>query len=232
MPSQESSRFYYTVNNQTITNIEANGKEIENKSTSDIGMTYEIEPRDSNGNTPIKVTFDKFSTKIKNKDIETDIDADNASNSLDPIEKFIAGIKGSSITIIVNKKGEITSEAGIQASTDSLLNKMDLDVATQQQLQVQVSKLMGDNFIKNNLVQTSNLLPDTAVYEGDSWTKKEIIKSGDFEFNVVTKYTLVSVENDLVNLETASDINNADNNGAVAFGGNATAELKGTQKVN
>ncbi len=226
-----TTKCYYNINNETDTYYETIEKEIENENNSEIGILSEIEPSDSTGNVSIKITFDKFRIKTKNQDNETQIDAGNTANSFDPVERFIGNIKGSSIIVTANKKGEVSSDKGIKVFTDSLLSKMAFtDENSKQQLKEQVSKLMEESLIKNNITQTFNLFPDTAIYEGDTWTKKEVTKSADFVLNAVTKYTLLSVDHGLAKIETKSEVSSTGNIEVNAIGSNPSANLKGTQK--
>ncbi|MFX8696429.1 DUF6263 family protein, partial [Acinetobacter baumannii] len=72
------------------------------------------------------------------------------------------------------------------------------------------------------------LLPDSAIYVGDSWSKDEVQESA-LPLNMHNTYTLKDVKDSVALLEMESDINvkgTSDNN---YFGMNVTQDLKGTQ---
>lgn len=225
-------KYYYNISNETETIFEVNDKKFDNKNNSDIGMKYEMQPADSNGNIVIKITFDKFHTIIKNQDNETDIDADNAANSENPVEKFIGGIKGSSVEVTINKKGEVSSERGIKELTDNLINRMDMpDAASRFQLQKQVSAIMGGSFIKTNVEIGFKMLPDTPVFAGDTWKKKNIQELSGLKLNAITNYTLTSITDGLASIESTGEINSTgDLNTNIMGGYKIESDIKGKQE--
>ncbi len=227
--SQSNSTFYYTITNETSSNFEVNGKEIENKNNSDMGLVYNVQPADSNGNTAIKITFDKFHIALKNQENEKELDADNGVNSADPVENFLGKIKGSSIQAVINKNGEVSSANETKNFIDSLVSSIIIqDQKMKDQLKEQLSQLMGEGFIKNNL-ENFHIFPDTAVYVGDSWTKKNSTSASNMTLEGVTKYTLTSISNGVANIETDTRISNVSNNENKSLN-NINADLKGTQE--
>jgi hypothetical protein len=225
---QNDYKYYYTITNEASSVFEVNEKQVEAANSSDIGLLYTIMPADSNGNAAIKITFDKFHMKLNNGGNEKDLDADNAAVSVDPVEKFLGKIKGSSIQAVVNKNGKIISVNSNKSYADSLLNSLDIpDPKMREQLKEQLSQIMGESFIKSNFENFKAL--DTSVSIGDSWTKTNNTAVSGMPLNVRTKYTLSSVDDGVATIEAESDITNESNNQGDAFR-NVPTELKGQQK--
>lgn len=157
------------------------------------------------------------------------MDADNGANSADPVENFLGKIKGSSILAVINKNGQVLSGNETKNFIDSLVSSINIqDQRMRDQLKEQLSQLMGEGFIKNNL-ENFHIFPDTAVYVGDSWTRQNSTSASNITLNGVTKYTLTSISNGVANIEAESQISNVSNNGDKSLN-NINADLKGTQE--
>lgn len=222
-------RYSYRITNAAATRFEVEDKSIENKNTSDISMLYEVAPPDSNGNVPVKITFEKFHTVIKKQDQETEIDTDNPTGAT-PVDRFIEGIKGSTVEVKLNNKHQLVSDEGIKKFTQGLLNKIAVSGAdTKQKLQVELSKMLGESFLKNTLELGTGILPDTAVYVGDSWTRKSAMESAGLKMNAETKYTLNSIRDSVAEIESEADVHNNGTIDAGVLGMEANANLTGKQ---
>jgi len=188
------SKYYYTIHNETETNLKLNDKKMENKNNSTVGLIYEM-IKDTAGGFVLKIMYDSFHIVTKKGDAVTEMDAANAANSFNPVEKMLNSLKGNSIFVAINDKGRVIS---------------------------------GEGFVKNNLEQSLNIFPDSALYVGDSWTKKDT-QSTELKLNLTTAYTLESVKDSIVEIKSASEINNV-NTTADLMGYSATVNFKGTEK--
>ena len=221
------NEYSYIISNETETRLELNAKKVETTKKSTTTFLYKF-LQDSVGTHLLKVTYDKLHITIKNDESEQESDASNP-NPFDPIGKLLASIKGSSVFITLNSKGDILSITGDKEIADKILSSMNtMDAKTREAVQQQLSKLAGEDFIKNNLAPGFKLFPDSAVYVGDSWTRKSPISS-DIKLDGVTTYTLRSVEDNVAKVETTSEINNTGNTVKI-MGYDVSANVKGSQK--
>jgi len=221
------AKYYYTITNKAQTNLSLNDKKVETTKNSEIGLVYEV-LRDSTGDQALKITYDKLHIAIKNGNSEQEMDAANP-NPFDLTGKLLASIKGSSVFVTLNSKGDILQVTGDKQISDKILSSLNTtDAKTRATVEQQLSKLAGEDFIKNNLAQGFKLFPDTAVYVGDSWTRKNP-GSSDIKLDGTTTYTLVSVDNNIAKVETVSEIDNAGNTTKL-MGYDVSTNIKGSQK--
>jgi hypothetical protein len=87
------------------------GKEMETINQSEIGLIYEVVSSTADS-ILINVTYDKLHLGIKNKAGEQEINTDNADHSFDKMEKQLGAVKGSSMKIVLNSKGDILRVEG------------------------------------------------------------------------------------------------------------------------
>jgi hypothetical protein len=222
------SRYYYTIHNETEIKLEVTGKKVESSNKSTVGLIYEI-VKDTASGFVLKITYDSFHIVSKNGDAVTEMDAANATNSIDPAEKMLGSLKGNSLLITITTKGEIISVSGYKEITDKLMSFIDINnESDKNKVQAQISEMLGENFIKNNLEQSLKIFPDSALYIGNSWTKNETQPS-DLKLNLSTTYTLESVEDSIAEIKSVSEINNANTNANV-MGYDATVNFSGNEK--
>lgn len=222
------SKYYYTITNETATELEANNKKIESTNNSTVGFIYET-VRDTAGGFVLKITYDSFHIVTKKGDAVTEIDAANAENSIDPLEKMLGSLKGSSLFVTMSNKGEVTSVTGYKEITDKLMNFIDVNnEAEKNTVTSQISGMLGEGFVKNNLQQGLTLFPDSTLYIGDSWTKQQT-QSGDLKLNLTTTYTLQSVKDSIAEIKSSSEVNN-NNTTTNMMGANVVVNFKGNEK--
>ena len=224
-----NAKYYYTINNQANYSLEVNDKKVENSNRTTIGLLYNI-AADSAGNKLLTITYDSLHIYFKSNNTETEADAANAGSFASPLEKMLAAIKGSVIQITVDKKGNIISTKGDKELTDKIAQAVNVnDINTQKIIQASIEKFTGQDFIKHNITQASSLFPDTAVYIGDTWTKNNTVDASGIKLNTLNQYTLNSVNNNMAELTSKTDMDNIDgsNISQQMLGMNVTMNLKG-----
>jgi hypothetical protein len=220
-------KYYYNINTETQTKLEVNSKKVDNNKSSEIGLIYEV-LKDSADTVLVKITYDQLRINVKNNNNEKELDASNGQGSLNPGEKIFSTLKGSSIMVALNKKGDVLQVTGSQEIVDKLLVAMNTrDVNTKKMLQEQLSNFIGEEFIKNNLGQSLKLFPDTAVYIGDTWSRKNVI-SADLHSEALINYTLTSVKNNMAEVQTGSEISNNSNTNVMGI--YAATKIEGKQE--
>jgi hypothetical protein len=220
-------KYYYNITSETVTKLEVNNKKVDNNKSSEIGLIYEV-LKDSADTIRVKITYDDLRINVKNNNSEKELDASNGPGSLNPGEKIFSTLKGTSIMISLNKKGDIIQVTGNQEIVDKMLSAIDArDANSKKMVQEQLSNFIGEDFIKNNLGQALKLFPDTAVYVGDSWSRKNVI-SADLKSDALINYTLTSVKNNIAEIESESEISS--NSTSAMMGIEALARLEGKQE--
>jgi hypothetical protein len=220
-------KYYYTITNETATKLEANNKKVETANNSTVGFIYET-VQDTTGGFMVKITYDSLHIVTKKGDAVTEVDAANAKNSIDPLEKMLGSLKGSSLFVTMNNKGEVTSVNGYKEITVKLMSFIDVNnEAEKNTVTSQISGMLGEGFVKNNL-QGLDIFPDSALYVGDSWTKQQT-QSGDLKLNLNTTYTLQSVKDSIAEIKSSSEVNN-NNTATNMMGTNVVVNFKGNEK--
>ncbi|HEX3025335.1 MAG TPA: DUF6263 family protein [Chitinophagaceae bacterium] len=226
-----NAKYYFTIANETHIKLELEGKESGNINKSTVGLIYSVS-KDSAGNFLLTVTYDSLHVYSKNNDTEIDVDAANAAGSADPVEKLLGSIKGAALFVSMDKKGNIIGTKGYKELADKvLLSITATDDYTRKMMQNTLSKFIGEDFVKNNVTQMVNLFPDSAVYVGDSWTKSGN-PSADIKIDMLTRYTLVALNNNIAEINAVSDIKNAADKPTEIMGYNIAVDLKGKDESN
>ena len=227
----DTARYYYTITNSTTTSATRNDKEIETTNRSEIGMLYEM-TKDSTGNYLLKLTYDKLLITLQNQGGIQIIDAAKGADSPDPVEKVLSNIRGSSLLITMQPNGKILQVAGSKEIADKILASISTQEAlVRQAIEKQISRLVGDQFVQNSVAITAQLLPDSALYIGDSWSRTTE-QISDITFRADTEYTLAAVADSIAEIEMKSgieDIVMGANSGLGAAGYMVTTDLKGKQ---
>lgn len=120
----DSMAYKYDINSETLVETVIDGKDIQNLNQSSIGVLYQI-ARDSLGNLSVRMSFGKIQSHIKNGPVDSELDAQNASFSLNPVEKILGALKLKSITGKLSPKGEILEVNGYQTIGEELLQSID-----------------------------------------------------------------------------------------------------------
>lgn len=223
-------KYYYTINKKTETKLEIDDKEIKNLNSSTIGFIYE-KVKDSADCYILKITYDKLHILSKAKDNEREISATGTSSSFDPVEKILGSIMGSSVYITLNKMGDVLSVTGTKEITEKISTALNTqDPSTIQIVQDQMSKLVGETFVHNNLEQGFKLFPDSTLTVGESWSRKTK-QSSDITLNATTVYTLKSVADNIAKINGEGTIYSKEN-AALVMGCKVATNLKGTQTSN
>jgi Family of unknown function (DUF6263) len=127
-------KYNYTIITETSTMLEVEDKKIKTGNRSEIGLIYEV-LRDSANNPLIRITYSKLYMVLQKTDEEDQvIDADNAVTSNDEVEKLLNTIKGSSITLTINTKGDIVKVSGSKEISDKIMAGMKADDLKTKQL--------------------------------------------------------------------------------------------------
>jgi hypothetical protein len=226
---QKGSKYYYTIINETKTQLEVNDKKAETGNKAEIGLLYEV-VKDSSGFVSVKLTYDKLLIVLTPAEGgEQEYDASDSIYVNDPVIKMLRAIKGSALVINLNSKGDVLNVEGSNEIYQKVMAGLNVpDDASKKQLQGQLSKLVGVNFVKGNLEQGFQLFPDTALQEGDKWNNK-LIQEADIKFEGLAEYELTSVKNNTATVEEKSAIANDKKTSIDIMGYKVSTAMKGKQ---
>jgi hypothetical protein len=222
------SSYYYTINNESDIELEVSGKEINNRTASNVGVAYDIQ-KDSAGNIVLNMRYDKIHLYSKNGDKETEMDAANAASTSDPVEKMLGVLKGASVSATINSKGEVAALKGYKELGDKIMANLNApDLNSRNMAQSRVDQVIGEGLIKKNMDQLLNLFPDTTLRIGDTWTLSSK-QPGEIAFKVTTTYTLKDIDDGIAIIESRGEMAN-DKGVANVMGQAVTGNLEGRQE--
>lgn len=221
------AKYYFNINTETVSKVSVNGKDVETNNKSEAGLIYEV-VNSTPDSIQIKLTYDQMKFALKNKAGEKEIDAANAGHSFDDLEKQLAAVKGASMNITLNKKGDILQVTGGNEIIDKLMAATNTrDKAIQVRSREGLNKLIGDDFVRNNLARPFKLFPDTTVSVGDTWKMKNMLPS-EIKTDALTTCTLDDIAGNLAKVDAVSEINTNDK--TTVMGSEVAANTKGTQE--
>ncbi|AEW03411.1 hypothetical protein A4D02_35995 [Niastella koreensis] len=224
---QPGSKYYYTINNEYDIALEAQGKSINNKNKSDVDLTYAIQ-KDSAGNYLLQMHYEKIHLYTKSGDKESEMDADNAGATFDPVEKMLGFLKTTNITAVISPAGKIIDISGYKELGEKIIASLNTtDMQTKNLAWDKWNKVIGDGLIKKNIDQAFHLFPDSAIQVGDKW-KMQSQQNGEIPLNETSSYTLKDIDDGIAYIESEGQMT-SDKSNASVMGTSVTSNLKGNQ---
>lgn len=222
------AQYHYDITNESNIEMEVAEKEVNNSSTSKVGINYNVD-KDSLGNFLLHITYDKIYLHTKAGEKESEMDASFASNSLDPVEKLLGVLKNARLTAVITPSGQVKDVIGYKELGEQLTAGFgDHDEHSKAIALQQWEQTAGQGLIKKNLDQLFTIFPDSAVHRGDRW---KIISKGNNEFGLTsnTFYQLKAINEDIALIESRAEMQ-SDSSISTISGYNALANLKGEQQ--
>jgi Family of unknown function (DUF6263) len=222
-----AKKYYYTLTNTSSVSADAPGKKVVTDNSSVLGFTYQLST-DTAGNRIATITYDKFHITIKKDDEEETVyDSENVGEDVALIDKVLAAIKGSSITIVADKKGKVISTVGAKEITDKIIAILpQYDDADNEVVKKQLENFIGDKFVRDNIIQNLSLMPDSTLNVGSTWTQKTDM-GGQIPMAATVNYTLENVENGVGTIQSFSDFETTTDKPISIIGITANTDLKG-----
>lgn len=221
------SRYAYTINNESETELEVNGKAVNVQHQSDVGITYDVQ-KDSAGNYLLKLHYDKIHLYSKTGDKETELDAANAVATLDPTEKMLGILKDANIVATVTSTGMVVSINGYKELGEKILDGFNTDETSRKMAKTQWEKVIGEGMVKKSVEQLFSILPESAKNVGDIW-KKNTMQKGEIDMNVSSTFKLKDIEDGIATIESEGEMT-SDKAEANTMGYSVTSDLKGDQE--
>ncbi len=194
------SYYKYNIKNETELKLEVDDKKIDNINHTSYTVNYQIN-KDSTGNINLNIRYDKIHIYTKNGDEETDVDADNAANTINSLEKMLGILKGAPLKATLDKSGQVKSVSGYKELGAKMMAGMAANDSYSGNLaQAQWNKVVEDGLVKKNINELFSFFPDSAVHIGDQW-KISTKQKTELPLNVETTYRLKNIKDGIASLE-------------------------------
>jgi len=199
------SYYNYEISNETVIEVDFEDKIVENINRTELGFNYLVS-NDSAGNSLLTMTFNRIHLFKKINDIETEMDAANATFSTDPTEKMLGLLKGSEFRTTINKRGEVLNITGLKEMSGNIMNLFpQTDDNTKVAIEAEWEKIAENGFVKSSLEQLFKLFPDSAIHLGDSWNLKST-QDPAFPVTILGHYQLKAINNNLAIIESEGKV--------------------------
>lgn len=222
--------YHYDITNETVMDIEVDGKGIENTNKSDASVNYRIS-KDGIGSLLLTLQFEKIHIYTKNGKNIKELDSDNKLSS-DPVIRLLGILKETTFQSTLNSNGESKIISGYKEFSDKIIEAFPAtDEVTRNAIESQWNKTIGEKLVKQNTSQLFQVFPDTPVHVGSIWSTTDI-QEGELPLTVENVFTLKSINDDRAIIKCAGTI--ASSNGQInisGIGNNVTTELKGEQEA-
>lgn len=223
-----NSVYQYVIENESSITVETEKQEFENINKSEIGVTYTIRT-DSNNYYRFDAVYSKLHFTSEQNGELTEIDAENGSFSINPLEKMLGMLKDSVISVTVTSTGELVNMSGYKRIGEQIIAGLSAnDEAGKKEALDQWEKYIGEGLIKKNFEQLFRLFPDSAVRLGAKWKLTER-ESGELQYNLNGYYTLKAINQDLAIIGSESKISATGSTTVLSEMGGSITSLTGEQ---
>ncbi len=222
-----TKNYYYTLTNTSTVSVDVPDKKVVTNNTATLSFMYQMST-DSAGNRIVKITYDKFHIEIKKDEADAEVyDSEKEGESSPMMDRVLAKIKGSIITITADKAGKVLNTDGAKELTEKIAATIpNYEDGSKEEIKKQLEDFVGAKFIKENIVQNLSLLPDSTLNIGSTWTQKTDL-AGDVPIDATVNYTLEAVENGVGTIHSFSDFKTTSAKPISFMGIIATTDLKG-----
>jgi len=226
---ESGSKYQYDISNETIMNLEVDGKEIESINRSAMSSNYAIS-KDSTGTILLTLKFDKIKIYSKTGDKVKEMNSDN-NYSIDPSEKLLSILKETTFQSTLDTTGNVKIISGPNEISDKIITAFPAtNQATKDALESQWNKSIGEQFVKQNTSQVFQLFPDTLVHVGSVW-KSSTTQQGQLPIAVENLFTLKSINAGIAVIKCLGTISNTNEPANISgIGNNVKANLEGEQQ--
>jgi hypothetical protein len=223
------SSYHYDITSETETKLEVDGKKTGTESKSTAGVIFKMD-KDSTGDFLLNMQYDKLHIYSKSGDIETDADAANSANSLNPVERMLGMLKEAKIITTIGADGNTKNISGYKELGDKIIAGFASNDANGKAIAENMwEKQIGNGMVKNNINQLFKIFPDSAVHLKDKWqlTSKQEAEVG---LLVKSEFTLKAINNDVAVIAIEGKITSDNAAGNIMGMNNVTTDLQGDQE--
>jgi hypothetical protein len=223
-----ATRYHFDITNSSEVKIKVGEKQLDNLSRSTIGAVYKMD-RDSAGHLLFSITYDKVHLLLKKDGTETEMDAANAAESYDPVEKMLGALQSARIEAVISPNGDVLSVTGYKELTDKMMVSFNYaDEATRRTARSRLEQMVGDGIVKKNMDQLFKIFPDSAVHIGDRW-KLSSQRKDEVNLHIKNTFQLKDIDDGVALITSEGEIT-SDSAVTQLSGYAVNASLKGLQK--
>ncbi|MBX2922893.1 MAG: hypothetical protein KF746_11915 [Chitinophagaceae bacterium] len=187
--------YRYTTTNETTTLIEMENNKVETVNNTEVKNLYTIS-KDSNDHIVFTVRYDNIKVATKKGDKETELNAETAGLTNNPVERMLNALKDQTITVTVSSNGAVKSINGYEELGYRFLSGFsDNDSYGREIARQQWDQIIINGIVKGNIGQMFKTLPDTSVYLGFRWMVSEK-QEGELPMDIETIFLIKEINDD------------------------------------
>ena len=180
----------------------------------------------------LKTTYQRMAMNVAMPGRTMSIDSDKTDTSSkgeinDPgqlMNAMFGALKGKSFTMKVDREGKVLEVTGLNELAQAMVNSMNLKPDMKPMAQQAFSQQFNEQNVKDMFSQSFHIFPNKPVKVGDTW-EKSFAGSVNMPIQMTTNYTVKSIDNDFVILDSKSNLNFGSDN-------KMSGTQLGTMKVN
>jgi hypothetical protein len=169
-------------------NSEAMGQKINMKMGFDAGMKFAVSTTDSAGSMNMNMTYTALDANIDMGALA----AGKGGEMNTMMKKIMGALVGETITVTMNKNGELTGTGGFEAIKANLTRKADSLGLPEASID-QIVEGFAQKNLDGNLKMMFNIYPDKPVKPGDTWVKETTQEVNNINMKMKNEYTLTKV---------------------------------------
>ncbi|WP_291574245.1 DUF6263 family protein [Clostridium sp. UBA4548] len=205
------------------------GQSLDSNQNIKMGYTYDVTAVDDKGVATITTTFDSVSVTITGNGENLQYDSTKAETSNDPLVTVYGGIIGKSLTIRIDKQGNVLELQGVDKLMGDLINNLNIENPQEkQQLLQALEQNFGDEALKESFSKVTKVYPPANTKVGDSWEDTQTLNMG-YPITIINKYTLKEEQGDFLTIDMNSDIKTSSAEPMDMMGIRARYDLSGNQ---
>ncbi|OPZ94052.1 MAG: hypothetical protein BWY74_00877 [Firmicutes bacterium ADurb.Bin419] len=221
---------YHMLMNQT-TNTETMGQKSSSTQEMTTDYTISVADVDSEGNMTLNYKYDTIKVEMETNGTKQTIDS-NSSDSDDPTSGMYKKLIGKGFSTKMTKYGEIKEVSGIDDMINSMVESINSGDSEEmasfiEQTKASLKESFGDETIKSNIQQSTNIFPKTSIKIGDSWDVNSSIQTL-VPLDIKTTYTLDKVENGIAYISLKAEYHTDNSEASDFMGMKMTTDISGT----
>lgn len=192
---------------------------------------YNIEDVDNSGTATVKVSYDFINMKISGGGQTSEVDTRKSEFKNTPDGKAYSEMLKNSFTLKINKDGKVKDITGVNEMIDKSLSSIELNDTDKKTLSTLLKENFGEEAIKGIFNSITDVYPSKEIKEGTSWKTEQKVNYG-IPMTVSTNWKIVNIKNEIVNVDTNSNVNADSSDTLNVMGIKINYNIKGIQKGN
>ncbi|WP_017413795.1 DUF6263 family protein [Clostridium tunisiense] len=223
----EKYKVQQSIEQKIVQTLEA--QSLESNQNIKMGYTYDVTAVDDKGVATITTTFDSVSVTITGNGENLQYDSTKTENSNDPLATVYGGIIGKSLTMRIDKQGNVLELQGVDKLMGDLINNLNIENPQEkQQILKALEQNFGDEALKESFSKVTKVYPPASTKVGDSWEDTQTLNMG-YPITISNKYTLKEEQGDFLTIDMNSDIKTSSAEPMDMMGIRARYDLSGSQ---